>query len=95
MSVVNPLVLLQMVQEYQYLSRVQKERHVNNPWLNTAGLYVNWHRDASSANVTRIIHHMLKCTLDLVGSAQPDMGAGGKLTLLHSAKPSSGEVKKG
>lgn len=51
--------------------------HVNNPWLNTAGLHVNWHKDASSANVTRIIHHMLNCTLDLVGFAQPGVGEGG------------------
>lgn len=44
---------------------------------------MKWHSDASSANVTRIVHHMLKCTLDLVGSAQCGVGAGGKLTLLH------------
>lgn len=60
---------LQMVLEYQYLLRDQTERHVNNPWLNTAGLYVNWHRNASSVNITRIGPDMVKCTLDLVGSA--------------------------
>lgn len=67
-----------------FVESSEGEEHVNSPWLNTAGLHVNWHRDESSANVTRIIHHMLKCTLDLVGSAWPGVGVGGKLTLLYS-----------
>lgn len=66
-----------MVQEYQYfVESSNEEEHVNDLRLNTAGVDVNWPWDASSANVTRIIHHRLKCTLDLVGSAQPGVGAG-------------------
>lgn len=66
-----------MVQEYQHFVESSKEEeHVNDLRLNTAGVHVNWPRDASSANVTRIIHHRLKCTLNVVGFAQPGVGTG-------------------